>query len=144
MKNLLTACWDANPSSRPCLFYLPPFSCFSFIHFFFIGSLCKQQHLAPLSTLSFQSNDVFSHFIRHLKGFLFTHFSGTTMFKFKTCLEKMTTQSRCLIGENGNCFDVSCDKIALRCHLHMVVHKSFLSQTPNKFEARNLTRFSLL
>ena len=66
------------------------------------------------------------------------------MFKFKTCLEKMTTQSQCLIGENGNCFDVSCDKIALRCHLHMVVHKSFLSQSPNKFEARNLTRFSLL
>lgn len=131
-------------SSLFVLSSLPFFVCVFISSMFFIGSLCKQQHLVRLSTLSFQSNDVFSHFIRHLKDFLFTHFSGTTMFKFKTCLEKMTTQSRCLIGENGNCFDVSCDKIALRCHLHMVVHKSFLSQTPNKFEARNLTRFSLL
>ena len=97
---------------------------------------CQHSHFNPMMCFlisSAISKTFFSHF-----------FSGTTMFKFKACLEKMTTQSRCLIGENGNCFDVSCDKIALRCHLNMVVQKSFISQTPNKFEARNLTLFSLL
>ena len=69
MKALMTACWDANPSSRPCLSFSFPFFIFSpflsspLFSLFFPTRI--QQHLMPLLTLSVTSSESFKHFPSH-------------------------------------------------------------------------------
>ena len=73
MKTLMAACWDANPSSHPCLsFSFPTFSIFSLFHSFPLLTLFPthtQQHLMSLFTPSILSSDsLFQHVLFHFNN----------------------------------------------------------------------------
>ena len=59
MKNLLAACWDPDPSSRPCLFFIPFFMTLCFIFFFTFDFFNVYQHSVSLSQLSITFNNPF-------------------------------------------------------------------------------------
>ena len=80
MKTLMAACWDANPSSRPCLSFFSPFPS-SHLFFLAIFSLFfpthTQQHLMPLFMPSMTPSESFNPFPYHqtqpLSSFSFFH-----------------------------------------------------------------------
>ena len=71
MKALVSACWDAKASCRPCLSSFPLFSIFSLfflVHFFTLHSpfcMHTHQHLMPLLTHSVLSIDSSLHPMCH-------------------------------------------------------------------------------